>query len=286
MKKQRSIFFFATIFITLSLTACASSYERYEDAETYSIGNFSYTASEVKEIEIDWKGGSIEIQQGQSDTISGFEESLTRSETQKMHHLLKEGTLKIEYCASGYKGDINENEKNLQLEIPKEIALRIETKDASVSVGMIEVRSLSIESNSGDVTGEKWTVDREVEIETDSGFVSIGELNAENLDFESKSGGLSVEKCNLRQIDGEAKGGDIKLGLIGKCIGSLETTSGNVTLKLLEETGLGVRFKSFMGDLKTEREYQKENRYLFTGKSEENYWQIGVDTVSGNLYVE
>ena len=285
MRKQLSILFCAICLTTLSLTACESSYERYDDANLYSIGDFTYAASEVKEIEIDWAGGSIEIQQGEG-RFSAMESSRLRSDVQKMHHYLDGTTLKIEYCASGYKGDINEADKNLQLEIPKGVDLHIETKGAPVVIGVIEANSLSVESNSGDITGEKWTIVREVEIETSSGFVSIGELNAENLDFESKSGGLSVEKCNLRQIDGETKGGDIKLGLIGKCIGSLETTSGNVTLHLLEETGLGVRFKSFMGDLKTEKEYQKESRYLFVGKNEENYWQIGVDTISGNLYVE
>lgn len=285
MKRQLSILF-CLGFTAAVLSACESSYGRYDNAGLYEAGDFSYAAADVKEIEIDWSGGSIEIQQCENDTLSAFENARLKSNTAKMHHYLDGDTLKIEYCASGYQGKIGEEDKNLQLEIPKGIDLHIETKNAPVSIGSIEVRSLSIESHSGDITGEKWIVETDVEIETVSGFVSVGELQAQDLDFDGKSGGLSIERCDLRQIDGETTSGAIKLGVVGECIGSLETTSGNVTLRLGEEGGLSVRFKSFAGELKTEREYQKDNRYLFVEKNEENLWQIGVDTISGNLFVE
>ena len=287
MKKQWSILFLGICFTVSTFCSCESSYDDYDDAKFYTAGDFQYQATEVKEIEIDWIGGSIEIQPGESGKVSGIENSLTRSDSQKMYHYLDGDTLKIEYCASGYKGEIDENQKNLQIEIPKGIDLHIETKSASVSIGTIEVRSLSIDSTSGDITGERWTVQTDVEIETGSGCLSVGELIADDLDFDSKSGSLSIERCQLKQIDGETKSGTMKLGMAGLCVGSLETTSGKVVLRSLEKGGLGVRFKSFTGELKTERAYGKENRYHFFGEREsEHFWQIGVDTVSGDLYVE
>ena len=106
MKKQSSIFICGILFAVVFLSGCDSSYGRYEDSELYVAGNFSYSAEQVKEIEIDWTGGSIEIQQGEKE-FSAMESSRIRSSEQKMHHYLEGNILKIEYCASGYKGDIH-----------------------------------------------------------------------------------------------------------------------------------------------------------------------------------
>lgn len=271
----------------LAFPACDSSYDRYDNSELYKIGNFTYEAAQVSKIEIDWAAGSIEIEQGSSETLFVRENTATHSDTEKMHYYLDGRTLKIEYCSSGYKGKINASEKNLQLEIPSGVELEIDTEKASLTMGNVSLSSLSIDNGSGSITGENWTVERDVDVETTSGYVTLGGLTAQSFDFEGKSGNFSIEKANLSVIDGETGKGSIKLGILGLCSGSLETTSGDITLTLLDGAGLSALFKTFTGKLKTEKEYDHQNRYLFAGENaEKNYWQIKVDTVGGDLIVQ
>ena len=286
MKKQLSILF-CSILSVVSLYACDNSYERYDNAHLYSVGDFTYATAQVFKIEIDWFGGSVEIQQGKGETLSACENVTTRNLTEKMRHFLDGNTLKIEYCSSGYKGKIDESEKNLQLEIPSGVELELETKNASVAIGAIDIKSLAIESDSGNVTGESWRVENNVEMETRSGYFALGELNARTFAFDSGSGDFSIEKLCVSQIEGETKKGNIKFGIIGNCVGELETMSGDVKLSLLEQTGLSVQFKSLTGNLKTERAYEKGERLLF-GKADfkEKGWKIDVDTISGDLIVD
>ena len=75
----------------------------YKDAMTFAAGNFTYAASEVRRVSVSWVGGSVKLEKGAGDTLRADESGML-SVPQQMHWRIKDGTLEIMYCASGYAG--------------------------------------------------------------------------------------------------------------------------------------------------------------------------------------
>lgn len=250
------------------LPACektSGKYMRYEDKNLYTAGNAEFSATLLTEVEIDWLGGDIEIEQSADNTLRATEDGDGLAENAKMHYLLDDGVLKIKYCRSGYCGDIAEGSKHLRLEIPRGIGVEIDATTAETTVGVVDVNEFSFESVSGNFSAEK-IVCQSMDIETKSGQVNVGELTAAELDAESTDG-------------------DMRLGLVSSLQGEIETKSGNITLQLRQNVGLQAKFCTTSGELVTQLPYAK-NDGCYTFSQGENGGFVSVKTRSGNLHIE
>ncbi len=288
MKKLARIMLGAFVAFTAFNFSGCSKYDDYDHAHLYSIGEFSYAASDVNSIEIDWVAGSVEIEQSASETLLVSEDAAAAKDAEKMHYYVEGGVLKIKYCESGYKGDIDSTNKHLRVEIPNGIRLEIESVSAPITMGGVSLSSLSLETVSGNVTAETWSCTGSVEVDTVSGSVTVGELTAENFEAESTSGKVNVSKMSVNRVEAESTSGDIIFGLSKKTTADIETTSGDITLSLLNNDGARVKFKSVSGDLKTEKEYAKgASGYDFLGTDGVSTGtSISVETVSGDLSIK
>ena len=65
----------------------------------------------VNKIEIDWVNGNVEIEQTSSNTLQVIEEKSAEAEKERMRYYLDGNVLKVKYCESGLRGDINQNGK-------------------------------------------------------------------------------------------------------------------------------------------------------------------------------
>ncbi len=277
--------------ILASLTAAgvvgckkSAAHEKYANAELYSIGSATYRAEAVQKLELDWAGGSVEIEQSTAGELQVVEESAPTENAERMHYYLDGNVLLVKYCESGYKGKIREEEKNLRILLPAGTALDIDGGNTVVtSVGTLETPKLSWESADGNFTAEQVVCD-EAEVETASGKVSVGELKANKFSVETASGDISVTKLSVDSLEADSASGKLYFGLEAPLHAEVETASGNATFALKEGLGASVRFDTASGEFKTEKDYKKEEiRYVFEGAEVCN---LNVKTFSGDLTVE
>ena len=240
-----------------------SDMRRYADGDRYCVGNFTYSASEIKSVEIDWEGGRLEIEQSDAPELSVMEENPSEEERKLLHYFIENGELKIRYCASGLKGKIDEFYKSLRVEIPAGVSLDIENLSADVSLGVLILDEFSISTKNGNVSAEKITC-KTGEIETKNGRVSIGDFVANEFDAESERGAL--------------------------CLGFSKPTKGEIEsggdIKLLLYSGLGakVKYRSFLGQFLCGKDYEKtSDGYQIAGQE---YCVFDVEAPRGKLEIQ
>lgn len=258
----------AAVVLTGLCSACsidiAPLFFEYENADKYQTGNFTYAAADVTEVEIDWMAGNINVVQTQEETLSVSEKNAAKTEAARVHYYLDDSVLRIKFCESGFKGTINERDKNLTVEIPAGIYLDIGTVSSSVEFSDLSVSNLSVSSVSGKV--EMGAVQAStVNIEMVSGNIVTGDITATALNIESVSGNIETSLASAMTAD-------------------IENTSGNVVVTLKENLGATLKLSMVSGRLSTDLEYtQSGSRFLFYGGG---LTSLYVDLVSGNLTVK
>ncbi len=276
MKKVYRFLILATFCASFFFAGCKLSEEHafrfYDNAEAYTPGSFTGESATVQQVEIDWYGGTVEIEKSSSEKVFVFEEESELSEEKSLYTYLDEGVLRVKYCQSGFCGKIDETQKNLQVEIPKDVGIKINGVNVNVYLGVLDVKSLDVKTEKGCVEGESIVCQR-AEIETDSGYIGIGALTAEQIEIDSDSGDVHVGLPNCRE-------------------GKIETENGNVTLYLQGDVCALIKFESERGKLLTDRYYEeKEGVYFFKQEREEMLNETSsipllVKTEKGNLRVQ
>ncbi len=275
-------------FVATSFAGCNDRHEKYADAKRYAIGAFTGDVSAVKRVEIDWIGGSIDVEQSVDGELSFSEETPSEIEAQRACWYLDGSVLRIRYCKSGYGGKIRDGNKHLQVELPAGLGLDVETKRASVTIGQAAFSSLAIESVSGNVSGEKWTCSGTTDIETGSAAVTVGEIKTRSLEIDGGSGDIKIERIYAPQIQVETSGGRIDVGFAEKTEAELESDSGSITARLLSGLGASVRFETRQGKFYCEKAYEKSGgRYdVFGVDGVSRDCPIYVETKNGDLYIQ
>ncbi len=269
-------------------TGCASviKYEKYADANLYVVGGASFDANEITKVEIDWLGGSVEIDQS-ADTVEIAEDKGSEKEEERMRYYLDDTVLKIKYCQSGLRANIAEQYKHLQVSVPKGVDLEVDCTSAKVEVGVLEVRNFSVESVSGNVEIERVECN-EASVETVSGKVSVASLKAVELEVETTSGAVSVAELNADWLSAETTSGDLSFGL-QKAIRSkeaLESSSGDITFILAGDLSATIRLDTASGKLTSDKPFTKDGlRYQFGASSAEGC-NIEIETFSANVIVK
>ena len=272
----------------MALTGCTkmTSYEKYTNADLYSVGSVNMSAEAVKKVDIDWINGSIEVAQSTTQTLKIVEEKSPENAEERMRYYVDGSTLKVKYCQSGLRRNIDAQNKNLRVEIPAGLSLEIDTVSAGVTIGVLESTSLSIESESGNITAER-IVGKDVEIETGNGKVSVGELIASAVSFDSSSGEVSVARLSGDFLDAETISGALSFGVQKAVRAEVESTSGDVTFTLGEGLGATVKLETATGKLKTDKQYAKTGtRYdIFGADGSSTECNIEIDVFSGDVYI-
>ena len=258
------------VFGVLFFVSCKPSAERsfrvYEDGEKYAAGEFACDATGIKRIEIDWVGGNVEVEQTPQNKVVVFEDEDGLLEEKRLHTYLSDGVLRIKYCRSGHLGKIDEMQKNLQVDMPKGVDVKINTVRANVYLGVLETGDLEICTDTGCIEGENILCEN-AKIQTNSGYIGVGLLTVDEMEVSSVSG-------------------DIHLGAPNGLNSKIKTLDGDVTLYLWGDVYALIDFKTQSGELKTERKYvSKEDKYLLLAVGQE-LRKISVETTSGHLRIE
>lgn len=236
-----------------------------DSATGYISETFFVEPARVREIEVDWLGGSVMVVLTDDDSLS-FAEMAYQDvpEEQRLSYALDGDTLKIDFCRSGHLLS-SSPEKQLVLSIPRGLTLEkfeADTTAAAVNVTGLHTQTVDISTVSGgvDLAAEAY----EIDISTTGGCAAV-DADFYQLDFSAVSGSLTLTMQRAAEVDAE-------------------TTSGGVTIHLPPSSyGFALDFETVSGT----------PEIAFDANGGDGHWTYGdkastltVDTVSGNLSLD
>ena len=164
------------------------------DAAGYISETFSVEPARVREIEVDWLGGSVMVVLTDDDRLSFAEMAYQdMPEEQRLSYALDGDTLKIDFCRSGHLLS-SSPEKQLVLSIPRGLTLEkfeADTTAAAVNVTGLHTQTVDISTVSGgvDLAAEAY----EIDISTTGGCAAV-DADFYQLDFSAVSGSLTLTR--------------------------------------------------------------------------------------------
>lgn len=236
-----------------------------EGAAGYVSETFSVEPARVREIEVDWLGGSVMVVLTDDDSLS-FAEMAYQDvpEEQRLSYALDGDTLKIDFCRSGHLLS-SSPEKQLVLSIPRSLTLEkfeADTTAAAVNVTGLHTQTVDISTVSGgvDLAAEAY----EIDISTTGGCAAV-DADFYQLDFSDVSGSLTLTMQRAAEVDAE-------------------TVSGGVTIHLPPSSyGFALDFETVSGT----------PEIAFDANGGDGHWTYGdkastlnIDTASGNLSLD
>ena len=236
-----------------------------EGAAGYVSETFSVEPARVREIEVDWLGGSVMVVLTDDDSLSFAEMAYQdMPEEQRLSYALDGDTLKIDFCRSGHLLS-SSPEKQLVLSIPR--GLTLEKFEADTIAAAVNVTGLHTQT---------------VDISTVSGNVDLA-AEAYEIDI-STTGGCAAVDADFYQLDFSAVSGSLTLTMQRAAEVEAETTSGGVTIHLPPSSyGFALDFETVSGT----------PEIAFDANGGDGHWTYGdkastltVDTVSGNLSLD
>lgn len=234
-------------------------------AAGYVSETFSVEPARVREIEVDWLGGSVMVVLTDDDSLS-FAEMAYQDvpEEQRLYYALDGDTLKIDFCRSGHLLS-SSPEKQLVLSIPRSLTLEkfeADTTAAAVNVTGLHTQTVDISTVSGgvDLAAEAY----EIDISTTGGCAAV-DADFYQLDFSAVSGSLTLTMQRAAEVDAE-------------------TVSGGVTIHLPPSSyGFALDFETVSGT----------PEIAFDANGGDGHWTYGdkastlnIDTASGNLSLD
>ena len=201
MRKIASLLFAAAFIAVLVVTASGCSLMTstirftYKGASNYTAGGCEVT--DVKDIDVDWVSGSIEIVTNSGDTVVVSETTNKEIEDElKVHCWLDGGTLRIRFCKSGIKtgSRFSGVEKKLTVSVPESISigkLEIDDVSANLTASGVNVGTVGIDSVSGDITLD--LPSKTVKVDTVSGDIGIKAFDDADYDIDTVSGDTTID---------------------------------------------------------------------------------------------
>ncbi len=286
MKKTTAIIL--VLLSLLCLCSCKAGdidlgiYAPYWNFWNYSASSsFTYSASKIKEVNITWVGGAIEVVASKESELSVTENSDELEDDAKMHYIVKDGKLIIHYTKALYKEDVDASKKHLRVEVPEGIEIDIDSVNAFVKIGEMAMGEMRITNVSGHIEFSSLAASK-VKIENVDGHVLAGEIVADEFYSDSVSGSLRISKISANEVKVKTVSGKTTLGLSKKSEVDISGVSGEVELYISDELGAMVAFSTMSGKFSSDKPHTTGEKIYTFGLGE---IEVEVETVSGNLKI-
>lgn len=241
---------------------------KYTDSELYSIGDFTYESANISKINLCWVAGSVTVKK--STTTSNLEVkengSASLLDAQKMHYLIQDNTLYIQYCESMFLGTIPFTSKELTLTIPENISFNGDLVSSSLTFSdlALSLKSLNIDTVSGQITGsETLGVEDDIDIDSTSASISLTNVACPKIEVDSVSSNFNLSVCSNDTI-------------------KIDTVSGSSSISLLNDLGATIDFSTVSGQFTCSKQSTVNASGTVVGDGQS---QISFSSVSGNLEI-
>lgn len=172
----------------------------YPNESSYTVGNTSIDADELKRIEVNWLNGSVEIEAYDGETIEVSESSSqSLDEGDRVRSLYRNGKLTIQFRQSQFA---------LFSSVPSSKALHIRIPNSLAK----DVRNLLLDSVSSDNHISNLSIGK-CEIDTVSGSITM-EGNVRDFELDTVSGDCQLTTYTTpEQVDTDSVSGDVTLNI-------------------------------------------------------------------------
>ena len=211
--------------------------------------NDSVTVSPIKNIDVNWVSGSVNIIRADVKEIS-VSESCDKElkDSEKMVYSIKGDTLRVDFCEPSIINIFN-TDKDLEITLPASVAdelksVDIENVSAAVSIGGISCKTIDLTTVSGDV--------------------DVDESSCSKLDIETVSGNIRYAGNVLDEVDADS-------------------VSGSVTLDLPDDAGFSAEISSMSGRITSDIPATSHDGRYVAG---DGYTDIELNSVSGDLILQ
>ena len=256
----------------------------FPDAEKYNTGD-AEIEDPVKNLNIDWTSGKINIEYHKSNTITIHEESKKSiSPDKQLRWYLDKDTLRIRYEKPGIQlFSFSNQEKNLTVTIPENmvfenVSIDVTSGDVNLPLsgksGKIEVSSTSGNiSIEGEDAGSILT-------ESTSGNIHVLMNNVSDFKADATSGAIEAEIKKADNIEVESTSGDVTLSVSALDQLDVDTTSGNVRAALPQTPGFTAEFDTTSGRVEYDLPLEKKKNSYICG---DGSGEVEIETTSGNI---
>lgn len=237
---------------------------------TYTMGEGSVNAQQVKNIQVEWVAGSITVVPGDTKEIT-FSETVHSEKAKPMVWEHKGDTLHIQFCEPTFHVGINigttvnMDSKDLVITVPKEWVCN----------------ELSIDSVSANVDVSDLVCDS-IELTNVSGKCEFTNCQTDALSLETVSGGIEY-RGGLNRLNCESVSADCVIYAMSHPSAiDLEGVSCDLTLYLPESCGFTVETETASGDFESDFPTTSEKgKHIYgDGKCE-----IDAESVSGDIII-
>ena len=274
--------------------------ETYPNAEEYRTGAFTYNADDIKAVEVYWRSGEVGIIASDASELHVGESGGELPEDAAMHYLPDDGVLRIRFCKSAAKIQVNAADKHLRLEVPNGIDLSVHTTSALVKADDLNQNSILIATLSGGTELGSVTADA-VDLSSSSGSIRADGISARSLKCSASSGSVDAGAVSVKTLDCSTSSGAVTMGGVAAETATIITSSGSIALTLtdvpsaelrtssgavslvLAKGGAEVLYTSSSGKLLTDRSYDRKGDLYVFG---EGAGSVTVETSSGNLQIQ
>ena len=289
-----------------------------EGAAGYVSETFSVEPARVREIEVDWLGGSVMVVLTDDDRLSFAEMAYQdMPEEQRLSYALDGDTLRIHFLGDAYRGSYD-GEKYLDVGLPRELVsaghfeeIKVETTDAYTIVGADVSGRIKLSTVGGDarvmgatcptveietVNGSVGVVDGtwgKIELSTVSGAIELAG-DAESAEIETASGKVDIAGA-LGALDFESVSGNLILATERALRLDAETESGSIYLTLPAQDGFTLDYETKSGAFRSTLT-EREGALITCGDHEAYYTvpaldggavsELEISTVSGTLTID
>lgn len=265
----------------------------YSNSDRYSAGDARFTTRDgIKNLNIDWVAGDIEISTKRGYEIEVYEVSrrgnLPRSLS--MHYWLDGSTLRIKYCRSG-TNDYDNLSKTLYVVLPENYKfsdVKINSVSAGIKCSDLVTDDFDVNSVSGRIDIKPYTdVRKKCNIDSVSGSVYIDLGVTEELKVGTVSGSVYVVCDDVSKADIDTTSGYVKIEYRNYPPYELEidTMSGGVEVVIPEDSEFEAKLKSMSGSIDIDRCFRtrKVNDTWTCGMTGDTY--IDINTMSGSITI-
>lgn len=268
----------------------------YPNAKEYKIldGNVSFEDENIKNIEINYVGGEINVYETENNSINVYEEfdsDEVNNSDYYAHYLVKNNKLTIQFCKSGkrVKSKISKA-KTLNLHFPKisSVSLTINFVSADLNYYGLSndstIKNLEISGVSGDSTIENLSADN-FKLDSVSGSSTLKNVNINNCKFNMVSGEINISGVvNQNKIN--TVSGDISLTLKNMPENlDVDGVSAKINISMqdsLDDTGFTLDVDKVSGKVTTNLPVKFEKNRLVYKNGSKKY---SIDTVSGDVSI-
>ena len=221
----------------------------------------SFDASQVQSLEIDWVDGSVSIRQDDGSTLRY---TVSGSDADRTAYSLKDGKLSISAMESSVFNLGGRRGADLTVLVPKGWTAE------EISVEAVSA-PIQIENLQG----------KELDVGTVSGVVELKDIQADELSLSSISAKITCSGA-AREISLETTSGNCSLELVERPEKiDLDSVSGDLELFLPKNTGFALRLDTVSGKFRTDFEHNTPQSGTYI--SGDGSCAIRADTVSGNV---